>query len=272
MKASSPKRLTAQKMWLLLPALLTWNVTSLELPHASASDASPVVLRLANGERPPYTAQHLPAHGCDSQVVSEIFAQEGVKVEYEFLPWARSLLLSQNGMVDGTLEWADTPEHRRTHFVSKDPLSRQQWVFFHRKDKPVDWESLDDLPPRIIGLTIGYVYSDAFIGLQKQRPTMFHEAAGDLLNFKKLLTGRIDLFPMERAVGRHLIANSFSAEEQAELTAHPKPLSEFSPHLLLSRALRENKQRMQLFDQGMQRLKASGRYREIMAPCTPEEP
>lgn len=272
MRTSSPKRLTARKMWLLLPALLASNVTSLDLSHASASDASPVVLRLANGEWPPYTGQHLPAHGCDSQVVTEVFAQEGIRVEYQFLPWARGQLLSQNGKVDGTLEWADTPEHRLTHFLSKEPLSRQQWVFFHRKDKPVSWERLDDLHHRSIGLTIGYAYSNAFTDLHKQRPAMFHEAAGDLLNFKKLLTGRIDLFPMERAVGRHLIANNLSAEEQAELTANPKPLAEFSPHLLLSRTLPDNERRMQLFDQGLQRLKASDRYREIMAPCTCESP
>jgi polar amino acid transport system substrate-binding protein len=269
MRASSCQRVNIRRIGIVLLAFLTWQGTT-ETTAASATE--PAVLRLANGEWPPHAGQHLPAHGCDSQVVSEVFALENIRVEYVFLPWARGLLLSQNGQVDGAVEWAATPEHRRTHFISSEPLSRQQWVFFHRRDQPVSWERLDDLHDRVVGLTIGYAYSDAFADLQKQRPAMFHEAAGDLLNFKKLLAGRIDIFPMERAVGRHLIANNLSAAEQAELTPHPKPLAEFSPHLLLSRAVPENAQRMQLFDQGLQRLKASGRHRQITAPCSPEGP
>lgn len=229
-------------------------------------------IRLANGEWPPYTGRHLPEHGCDSQVVTESFALEGIKVEYEFLPWARGLLLSQNGVVDGAIEWAGTPEQRRTHFVSEEPLSRQQWVFFCRRDTTHPWQRLEDLKDRTIGLTIGYAYNDVFVEVRKQHPAMFKEAASDLLNFKKLLSGRIDLFPLERVVGYHLIRNELSPEEQARLVEDPLPVAEFTPHLLLSRAHQENEQRMQLFEQGLRRLKASDRYRAIMAPCTPEGP
>ncbi len=232
----------------------------------------PQTIRLANGEWPPYTGQYLPGHGCDSQVVAESFALEGIRVEYEFLPWARGLLLSQNGVVDGAIEWAGTPEQRRTHFVSEEPLSRQQWVFFHRRNSPYPWQRLEDLKDRTIGLTIGYAYNDVFAALRKQHPAMFKEAASDLLNFKKLLSGRIDLFPIERAVGYHLIGNELSPEEQAGLTEDPLPVAEFTTHLLLSRAHPENEQRMQLFEQGLRRLKASERYRAIMAPCTPKGP
>ena len=267
MRASSPQRMNIPKIRVVLLALLAWHGTTGAATAAATESAN---LRLANGEWPPYAGQSLPGQGCDSQVVSEVFAEENIRVEYVFLPWARGLLLSQNGQVDGAVEWAATPEHRLTHYISREPLSRQQWVFFHRKDKPVAWERLEDLHNHAVGLTIGYAYSNVFADLQKQRPTMFREAAGDLLNFKKLLTGRIDLFPMERAVGRHLIANNLSADEQAELSVNPKPLAEFSPHLLLSRAVPENEHRMQLFDQGLQRLKASGRYRQIMEPCATE--
>lgn len=239
---------------------------------AGAAASPPQTLRLANGEWPPYTGRHLPAHGCDSQVVAESFALEGIRVEYEFLPWARGLLLSQNGVIDGAIEWAGTPEQRRTHFVNEEPLSRQQWVFFSRRDTPLPWQRLEDLKDRTIGLTIGYAYNDVFAELRQQRPAMFKEAASDLLNFKKLLSGRIDLFPIERAVGYHLIRTELSPEEQAMLAEDSTPLAEFTPHLLLSRAHPENEQRMQLFERGLRRLKASGRYRVIMAPCTPEGP
>jgi polar amino acid transport system substrate-binding protein len=256
----------------LVLAGIAWAITIfLGFSSASAAaDAPAEVLRLANGEWPPYTGQDLPAHGCDSQVVVEAFALEGIQVHFDFLPWARGLLLSQNGMVDGAVEWAGTPEQRQTHFVSSDFLSQQQWVFFHRKNDDVTWERLDDLTQKNIGLTIGYAYSDVFADLKRQHPAMFHEAANDVLNFRKLVGGRIDLFPLERSVGYFLLKRELSEEDRARLTANLKPLAEFTPYLLLSRAIPENEWRMQLFDRGLQQLKASKRYEEIMARCTSE--
>jgi polar amino acid transport system substrate-binding protein len=251
----------------VLPAVLVAALLGSGGVSDCLAEGNASMLRLANGEWPPFTGRDLPAGGCDSQVVSEVFAREGIQVQYEFLPWARGLLLSLSGMLDGAVEWDDTPEHRKSHFVSQETLSQQQWVFMHRKATKVSWERLDDLHPYVIGLTIGYAYSDVFVDLRRQRPTMFHEAASDLLNLKKLLTGRIDLFPIVGPVGQYLIKKELRAEDQAELTLQTKPLAMFTPHLLLSRAVPENERRMQLFEQGLQRLKASDRYREIMAPC-----
>lgn len=232
--------------------------------------SAPTVLRLANGEWPPYTGEHLPGHGCDSQVVSEVFAKAGIEVHYTFLPWARGMLLSKDGALDGAIEWADTPEHRASHFISAQPLSAQRWVFFHRRDAAIPWQHLEDLQHQRIGLTIGYAYSDVFKPLQAKHPAMFSEAASDLLNFKKLLHGRLDLVPLERSVGNYLLRTAFSPQEQAQIVAQEQTVSHFAPHLLLSRSVQGNEQRMQLFDQGLKRLQADGRYRELMAACSPE--
>lgn len=225
------------------------------------------VLHLANGEWPPYTGESLPAHGCDSQVVSEVFAEAGIQVQYTFLPWARGKLLSKDGSLDGAIEWAAIPELRASHFVSAQPLSEQQWVFFHRRDTTIPWQQLEDLQQQRIGLTIGYTYSDAFKPLQAKYPGMFSEVASDLLNFKKLLHGRLDLVPLERGVGRYLLRTAFTPQEQEQIVAQEQPIANFFPHLLLSRSVPGNEQRMQLFDQGLERLKASGRYQEMMAAC-----
>ena len=264
MSQNKPRRMRTAR-WLMvsiLVAMAAWAAGGQGLDAAERT-----VIRLANGEWPPYTGLHLPGHGCDSQVVTEAFGLENIRVEYEFLPWARGLMLSQNGAVDGAVEWAGTAEQRRTHFVSSEPLSNQQWVFFHRKDTEVSWHRLDDLVGRTIGLTIGYAYSDLFVSLRQRHPEMFKEAASDLLNFKKLLAGRIDLFPVERAVGLHVIGRDLHARDREVLVFSPQALAEFRPYLLLSRALPANEERMRLFDRGLRRLKDNGRYDAIMSPC-----
>lgn len=255
----------ARGIFLLALLLACW--CHLASAQAAAPSPEPVV-RLANGEWAPYTGAKLPQQGCDSQVVIEAFALEGIKVVYEFLPWARGYLLSQNGVLDGAIDWADTAEHRASHYVSRDYISRQLWVFFHRKDRSFSWESLDDLNGKTIGLTLGYAYSDIFKELKAANPAMFPEAASDSLNLKKLLSGRIDLFPVEHAVGLYLVKTELPAEEQVQLTGHSKPVADLYTHLLLSRAKPGNEQRMLQFDRGLQQLKASGRYGQIMQPCT----
>lgn len=266
------RNLGSRQLTVLAMAMTLFILALGPVDRIQAEEPVVKVVRLANGEWPPYAGQRLPEYGCDSQVVTEAFALSGIRVEYTFLPWARGKLLSNNGLIDGTLEWEDTPAHRSGHFVSSMPLSTQEWVFFHRKGSPVNWQQLEDLQQQRIGLTIGYVYGDVFKSMQARYPATFVEAASDVLNFRKLINRRLDLFPMERAVGNYLLKTNFTVEEQASLTRHPKPIAEFTPHLLLSRAVAGNEQRMQLFEQGLQRLQAGNRYREIMAPCSSENP
>lgn len=129
-------------------------------PEKNTPDAN--TIRLANGSWEPYNGPGLPHGGCEAQVVEEAFALEGIAVKYEFFPWARSYSLSATGAWDGTLAWDDTPEHRADHYLSAEPITRQEWVFFYRKDRPLVWKTLDDLAGKTIGVTTGYVYSDAF--------------------------------------------------------------------------------------------------------------
>nr|WP_321467521.1 transporter substrate-binding domain-containing protein [uncultured Desulfobulbus sp.] len=240
------------------------------LPSAPADEPQNEIIRLANGEWPPYTGQRLPGYGCDSQVVTEAFALVGIRVEYVFLPWARGKLLSQNGFLDGAVEWEDTQEHRKGHYVSCEPLSTQEYVFFYRKGTSVDWQRLEDLHPLRIGLTIGYVYSEAFEQMRKKFPATFSESASDTLNFKRLLAGQIDLFPMEKTVGQYLLKTKFTANERASIAIHPKAIRSFAPHLLLSRAVSGNARRMRLYEQGLYKLKFSSRYQEVMNTCNPD--
>ena len=61
------------------------------LPFSALSKEQ--VIRLANGEWPPYTSKDLPNYGLGSQIVSEAFAEVGIKVEYGFFPMEALLLV-----------------------------------------------------------------------------------------------------------------------------------------------------------------------------------
>jgi polar amino acid transport system substrate-binding protein len=229
----------------------------------------PSVIRLANGNWAPYNGSDLPYAGCDSQVIAEAFALENLRVEYDFFPWARSYSLSATGKRDGTLSWADTPEHRTQHYLSAEATTIQEWTFFYRADHPLIWKTLDDLAGKTMGVTTGYVYSDAFKDLRTKGTVNFVESSSDESNFRMLLAGRIDVFPMERKVGYYLIRSVFTPQEQAQLLGSPQPFAQFRTYLFLSKAVPQNEQRIILFDRGFKNLQTSGRYTEIMQNCAP---
>lgn len=246
-----------------------FSATSSQPTQQSANSKSVQnLVRLTNGEWIPYNGSQLDHYGCDSWAVSEAFALEGIKVEYGFFPWARGYALAAEGTWDGTLAWADTPSHRETFYMSDECTTIQEWVFYYRVTDHFDWAELSDLNGLTVGITTGFVYSDAFEEIKKTGLVKFEEASNDEANFRKLIDGRIDVFPLEKQVGARILRNNFIDEEQATVTAHPKVISAFRPYLFLSKKVKGNLEKMNSFNSGWKKLKVSGRYDEIISSCS----
>ncbi len=238
--------------------------TASDLPHTRDD---PNIIRISNGEWAPFSGENLPGNGCDSQIISEVFNRMGYTVEYEFFPWARAMALAQNGEFDGTVEWDDTPEWRKSFYINKEAISPQEWVFFHRKNIPFHWETIQDLAGKKIGITAGYIYSNAFSLNNGEIELHFEEASSDEANFKKLIAGRIDIFPMERSVGEFLLKEKFNQQETELITYHPKPLAAFKPRLLLNRKIPENELLIAQFDETLEQYRETPEYRDILDTC-----
>lgn len=215
------------------------------------------VVRLASGDWPPYLSETLPHHGIASRIVTEAFALQGITVQYGFFPWRRSLLLAQSGEWDGTAVWLKNEERARDFYLS-DPVMHAEYVFFHRKDVPFDWKRMRDLAKYRIGISNDYFYGEAFERAMKSGRLNVESVSSDEQNFRKLLGRRIDIFPMDRIAGIAMLRERFTPQEAALLAIHPKPLYRDAMYLLLNRKDPQNRLLMQEFNQGLQRLKASG--------------
>jgi polar amino acid transport system substrate-binding protein len=246
----------AQPDQVFLPANQTVEPSSMEK-----------VIRLTNGEWIPYTGKDLLDHGCDSKIVAEVFSRSGYRVEFGFYPWARGYHLAESGEWDGMTEWADTKEARQSFFVSKEAISHQEFVFFHRVDHPIEWETKDDLAGMVIGLTSGYLYSDQFVDLMNDNRYIFQEASSDEANFEKLIAGRIDIFPMERNVGLAMLRSQFPKEQADLIKFDHKPLSAFEPHVFLTKKDPVNEKIIALFDREFESFKTSQDYLSITKSC-----
>jgi polar amino acid transport system substrate-binding protein len=246
--------------------ILTCLVASwiLILGSGVAAAQTSKTIRLTNGEWQPYLSKDSPHHGFASHIVTEAFALVGVAVEYGFFPWSRAMKLAKDGTWEGTAVWGDS-EERRMNFFYSDPVVPSVYFFFHLRDTEFDWKSYNDLKDVRVGGTLEYLYSKEFDAAEKAGIFRTNRAPNDEIGLKKLLKGRIEVFPGEVMVTYAQIRDTFPEAEAALFTHHSRPIDKTPLHLLLSKNVQGNESMRDLFNEGLKRLKESGRYDQIIA-------
>ncbi|BES72369.1 transporter substrate-binding domain-containing protein [Marinobacter nanhaiticus D15-8W] len=219
-------------------------------------------MRLTNGDWGPYLEPD-PPYGIVSQIVEAAFAESDLSVLWGFFPWSRSYVLARDGQWDGSAAWSCSRERFREFYFS-DALLPFDYVFFYRQGRAFNWQTANDLKGLRIGLTQNYVYGDVIQKVKESGLAKLEVATSDEINFRKLLAGRIDLFPMDPIVGRDLLARQFSPEQTESLAIHPRVVHSANLHLLLSRRVAGNGRRMEQFNAGLAALRQRGDIKAIV--------
>jgi polar amino acid transport system substrate-binding protein len=222
-------------------------------------------VQLTTGEWAPLASRHLKNYGPISQIISLAFESQDIKVTYHFFPWKRSYDQAKRGVFDGTILWRKENE-RMKDFYFTDPISEGAYYFFHLKEYQFDWNNIGDLKRIPIGGTIGYFYGIDMDDAEKQGRITVSRNSSDLTNFKKILNGRIKLFPMGIDVGLYMLRKNFKPKEIKQFTYHPKVVDSRPYHVLISKALPlERAQRLaNSFNLGLKKIKEDGTYDRIM--------
>ena len=229
---------------------------------STSAQAGDKVVRVGTGDWVPYLDQHQADGGALGRLVQAVFQAAGYRVEILFHPWDRNLLLLQQGSLDAVMPYSCN-EARRQISQCSDEVLRGEVVLFHRVDKPFDWQQLEDLRAFRIGSNLGYSYGPQFDAAVQAGALQVQQASKEETNFRLLLLGRIDLHPQDRAVGYAMLRRLFSADEQALITHHPRELNREPLHLLFRKDDDRGRRLMALFNQGVQRLAASGELQAL---------
>lgn len=211
-------------------------------------------IKITNGEWAPYLSPNLKNYGSISKLVSDSFASQGITVHYEFFPWKRAIELAKTKEWNGTIGWTKTKDRENSFYFSKEALFAGKIVFFSLKNTKFNWNKIEDLKKYKIGITIGYSYGDIFDSNVSSNSLNTEATVEDLNNFKKLINGRIDIFPIDLEVGLNLLNLYFTESEKKLISYHEKLLDERFYYLLLNKTP-ENKYLMEKFDKGFQSLK-----------------
>jgi polar amino acid transport system substrate-binding protein len=228
--------------------------------HGAGNDET---IRITTGHWPPYLDEERPGGGFLAQLIREAFAHEGIRVEFSYFPWSRALALVKSRDYQASAVWSCTRERKR-EFVYSAPILPYQYVFYHREDMAFDWGSLADLKGMIVGLTQDYSYGQTLSAATESGLLITDVTTSDKANFRKLLLGRIDLFPMDPVVGEVMIAEQLGPVARSRLDFHPKPLRTALYHLLFPEDDPESGRLKRAFNRGLAQLRESGRYQELI--------
>lgn len=230
----------------------------------SANAEDPV--RIASGEYPPWASKDLPSGGFINLVVKAAFKEEGIHVEFDYLPWNRALEATKVGIYVASSFWGydsvREPDFLHSHIIFRDPV-----VLFYNRNRTQlpPWDTLESLSGSVFGATRGYTYSDGFWQMAEQDILRVSVANDDITNLRKLIDGQIDLFPISRPTGLYLLNRNFTKEESANIRFDTKPINSSLDYLLFTRAKPEGKVLMEKFNAGLAKLKSEGRIDTMLS-------
>lgn len=167
---------------------------------APAQAAAPSLYIATESSPPASMMEGRSVTGSSTEKVREIMARSGLRYRIDLLPWKRaytSALRRSNGCVYSTTR---TPE-RENLFRWIGPLDEAEWVLLARADRNYRFKTLEDAR----GLRIGTYNGDAREEYLRSRGFEVDSAHNDLINPRKLLLNRVDLWAASLRRGSYVL-------------------------------------------------------------------
>jgi polar amino acid transport system substrate-binding protein len=199
------------------------------------------------------------------ELATRIFGDAGYRIEYRALNWARAVKDVRAGRYDALVgaSGPDAPD-----FVySKQPLMYQRNCFYTAASSTWQFNGYDSLKSQTLGVANGYRYSaslDEYIRNAPARGARVESAAGDSpmeINVRKLTHGHVDVMIEEVAALRFYLG-----EHPPEVPLREAGcLAANGVYIAFSPARAESHIYADVLSAGLQRLRAQGEYKKIMA-------
>lgn len=234
---------------LLLTTVLTFSTSLFALEK----------IRIAVGEWPPYISAEQKHNGVVSHIITDIFRDIGIEASIHFLPWSRAYDDAAKGRFSATAVWMHKQE-REEDFIYSDIVLTEEFVFFHNKSLPFHWDTAKDLKKYKLGGVNASSYGPIIDKALTEGELVMGRVTHPIQNFRMLLHHRIDVFPFEINVGRAVMRDQLTSEEQGEITSHPTPYLNNSSFVLFPKARQDSQDLSLRFNKQLEIIKANGEY------------
>lgn len=198
------------------------------------------------------------------EIAQTILSEKGYTVDYQLMPWARSLIMAEKGLIDCVVGAYKSPD-RKLIYPSL-PWGQDQNNFYVNKDLQWKFKGLRSLKGIRVGLIHEYSYSqefDAFVRAPENSDTFEYTYGNNALeqNISKLLAGRIDT-TLETNLVMPGKLRELNLENDIVSAGKLDPPNDL--YIACSSDKESTHTYIQWFDQGIKQLRASGKLKLIL--------
>lgn len=223
-----------------------------------AAQAADQLARVTMGdEYAPYVTSLMPNGGYDTQLVREIFTEQGYKIEFDILPWTRGYAETATGAYIGTFPYVKTVE-REKEFLYSTPIHINRVTAFRRKGETLSGHPFQGS----VCVPLGYARAVLDIGKVEFNSELSPSAPDLATCFRMLINYRVDVVPIDFYVGHNAI-RGLRPEEQSQVDLESKVIGEVPEHFIVSKIHPDAQKWIDMFNRALEKKRESGRYDEI---------
>jgi len=244
-----------RKLRFFLVILITLLVSLVTMALADVELGKQRVIRVAGDNNfPPfeYLSSTGVYDGFNIDIMNAITIETGTKIEYHPMPWSEALVALKTGEVDA-IQGMKYSEYREGLFSFSQPYLLSSEGIFIIKENIYIFE-IGDLEGRRVAVQKGDIAYDLLSSLQRAKivTTESQEEAIQLL-----LQGQVDAFVGNRITGQYFLEQE---DKQSQIKIVGKLLD---PADYCIAVLPQNKELLDLFNDGITKIKNNGTYDKI---------
>ncbi|RTL30162.1 MAG: transporter substrate-binding domain-containing protein [Burkholderiales bacterium] len=240
----------------------TWSALAVCAGLWTAAGATEVVTIAAEDDWAPYSsmrADRAGPEGLAPALVKAAFKTQDVDVRFEVVPFSRCLHYAEKGTVLGCFDTTRTDANKDQFYWHPTPLFQEELAIFARSDVPGRDLTEKDLEGQTVGVTIGYTYPTEF--MQNPRITKL-SAVSDSNLVKMLVARRVNFILLNTMPGYYRIKHEPRLRGQIKRVGAIR-LDSF--WVSFSRTHPDGRRMCDVFEKGLQAIKANGEYDRMMS-------
>ncbi|EEX94857.1 putative amino acid ABC transporter, periplasmic amino acid-binding protein [Vibrio orientalis CIP 102891 = ATCC 33934] len=217
------------------------------------------VITAAQDPWAPFVQKDKANPGVSVEIITEAFKSQGHSVDFKIMPWTRALNEVKSGKVDVLVATWFTNE--RTSFLKySDPYLENSLKFIMRKGEGFEYNGLDSLSGKTVGIIRNYGYGDEFLSATNFKKP---EANDLIANAKKLTAKRVDLTLEDELVAKSTLSAAGMNLDDFDFTNNA--LSVNPLHVTSGLANPNHAEYIEAFNKGLVEIKANGTFDKILA-------
>jgi len=210
---------------------------------------------------PPYVIPTGDDKGFYTDLIYEVFENQGIDVIFEYYPWTRGVELVHSGEVFATYPWLVNSDRLRDFSFSNSFYSSRSIIaYMDDNDKIIgDYKEIEDLRQYNLGTVSSYYYIEELKGLGFDLDSSDTEEEA----LKKLFNGRYDVLIINEQVYDSLVENLYP-DKRNMFMKMDAPYREIYHAFRTSKDYPNQVHYISLFNNGLKDLIEDGRYEQLL--------